>query len=387
MNYRKYIKDNILKIILVLYIVIVIILHIKQSTENFTEHFCFFGCSSSSSTVNNKYSSDIINKSDLEVLNKNVNDFQTNTIVNQASNCSAGLAASNSVAVIGSTARNIEISDIDQTNSGTVSFDCVQQNSYANEVTSGIATTYLSELNNAFATDVLDKIDSTTAANASSGFLSTGSADSSSRVNTDYRFNNVTDTRKNIQNVVENSIRNNLSLNDTQDCVTTLKTSNSVGVLDVDAEEDIKIRGLNQINSAAILSKCLQKKNNSNRITNNILTDLGIRVSEESTVKKIGDLSSSASSVAVVTGPLQDLGALLSGLFSGPIIIALIIASICITIAVVYFTKKKSDNGEFQNSSQGSNGSDGFDGSNGPDGNPIYATYISNNMRHKNNLY
>jgi hypothetical protein len=360
MNYYKYIKDNILKIILLLYISLIIILYIKQSTENFTEHFCLIGCSSSSSTIDNKYDTSIINKSDVETLNKSVNEYQTNTIVNQASSCSAGLSASNNLSLTGVTVgADIEIGDVDQTNSGTVSFDCVQKSAYSGQVTSGIASTYLSQLNNSYTTDVLDKIDSTTAAKASSGFLSLGSANSKTKVNTDYKFTNVTDTRKNIQNVVENAIINNLNLNDTQECIATLKANNSISIVNSETVGSIKIKRINQTNATALLSKCLQEKKNANNITNSILTDLGVKVSEEAVLRKVANISSSASSIAEVTGPLQDLGALLSGLFSGPFIIALVIGSICITAAVMYFTKTQGENGGFQALTQGAQGPQG----------------------------
>lgn len=380
---KIYIKNNILKIILLLYILLIIILYIKQSTENFTEHFCLFGCSSSSSTVDNKYNTTIINKSDIDVINKSVNDYQTNTIVNQASSCSAGLSSSNNLALDGvNVGGDIEIGDVSQSNSGTVSFDCVQKSSYSNQVTSGIASTYLSQLNNTYNTDVLDKIDSTTAAKASSGFLSLGSSNSKSKINTDYKFTNVTDTHKNIQNVVENAIINNLNLNDTQECISTLKAKNSISLVNSETAGSIRINRINQANATNLLSKCLQEKKNSNNITNSILTNLGIQVSEEASLKKVANISSSASSIAEVTGPLQDLGKLLSGLFSGPFIIALVIGSICITAAVMYFTKTQGENGGFQALTQGAQG--GPNGGPKP-GTPLDDSYIPNDLKkHKN---
>ena len=357
MNYYDYFKNNKLKLLLLLYILFVIMLYIRQKTENDIEHICFFGCSSSSSTVNNKYDTSIINISDMEVLNKSVNDFQTNTIVNQAASCSAGLAASNNLTFSGIDASgNIEFGEVDQSNTGSVSFDCIQKASYSNKVTSGIASTYLSQLNNTYDADILDKIDSTTAAKASAGFASTGSANSKSNINTDYKFTNVTDTRKNIQNVVENAIINNLNLNDTQDCIATLKVKNDFSIIDSEVKGNIKVGRLTQVNAASLLSKCIQEKKNSNEITNSIITNLGIQVTEEASIRKTANISSSASSVAEVTGPLQDLGALLSGLFSGPFIIALIIGSICITIAVMYFTKTQGENGGFQELTKGRDG-------------------------------
>jgi hypothetical protein len=348
MDYYDYFKNNKLKLILLLYILFVILMYIRQK-ENEIEHICFFGCSSSSSTVNNKYDTSIINKSDMDILNKSVNDFQTNTIVNQAASCSAGLAASNNITFTGLDAQgNIDFGEVDQSNTGSVSFDCIQKASYSNKVTSGIASTYLSQLNNTYDADILDKIDSTTAAKASAGFAATGSANSRSNINTDYKFTNVTDTRKNIQNVVENAIINNLNLNDTQDCIATLKVRNDFSIVDSEVKGNIKVGRLSQVNAASLLSKCIQEKKNSNEITNSIITNLGIQVTEEASLRRTANISSSASSASEVTGPLQDLGALLSGLFSGPFIIALIIGSICITAAVMYFTKTQGENGGFQ---------------------------------------
>jgi type IV secretory pathway VirB2 component (pilin) len=347
---KKYIKDNILKILLLLYIIFILYSYIKDKTENFTEHFCLVGCSSSSSEVNNKYKTTVVNKSDVELLNKSVNDFQTNTVVSQAAHCSAGLSSSNNLALANlKVGENIEIGDVNQSNSATVSFDCVQKSSYSNQVASGIASTYLSQLNNSFSTDVLDKIDSTTAAKASSGFLSLGSANSKSKVSNDYNFTNVTDTRKNIQNVVQNAINNNLNLNDTQECIATLKANNSLSVVGAETQGSIKINRINQVNATALLSKCIQEKKNSNNITNNILSNLGVQVSEESTLKKVTSISSSATSKAEVTGPLQDLAAL----FSGPFAIVAIVVVIAIVGVGGFLGYKKLSEGQGQGQGQG----------------------------------
>ena len=52
---------------------------------------------SSSSTVNQKYDTTIVNRSDINVLNKNINNFVADTVVNQASKCSASISQLQSV--------------------------------------------------------------------------------------------------------------------------------------------------------------------------------------------------------------------------------------------------------------------------------------------------
>lgn len=352
MDIVSFLNKNKFKIIL-FSCLLMIFYSYNYNTNN--EHLgCLFGCSDSSSTVTQKYDTTVINKSDISLLNETINEFTTNTVVNQAANCSSTLTQSNIIEVSNVDAEgDIIIEDVAQDNTGKVSFDCIQKSSFSNEIANGILTKYLDNLNTKYTTDALDKLNAQAASSSSSGFLSTGSASSDTEINTDYKFTNITNTRKNIQNVVRNSIVNNLNLNDVQDCVNTLKAKNVIAIENSATQGKILIRRIEQRNATDLLTKCIQEKNNSNKITGNLITDLGLTVVDDALLKKSTEISSEASAVAAVTGPLQDLGSMFSGIFGSLSgwVIPCVICSICIVsvlgVVALFVTQTAGESGAF----------------------------------------
>ncbi len=292
---------------------------------------------SASSTVNQKYNTTIINKSDIELLNKNVNNFIANTIVNQASNCGTNSTQSQTIDMSNMTIEadgSVNIGDIGQTQTSTISFDCVQLSSFQNDIANGIMTQYTNALKNSYSTEALEKITAAADSSASTGFGSTGWVDTKSTTNVDYNFTNITDTNKKIQNIIENAITNNLSLNDTQSCISQVLSNQKFTTAGTTVKGTFTIGTIQQNQAATLMSECVQSKNNANKITNAIASEIGVQVDESNTVKKTTEMTSSAKSESTNVGFFQSIGqgisAMFSGLFSSPIGIICFICCCCI---------------------------------------------------------
>lgn len=304
------------------------------------------GSSGSKSKVNQKYETTIINRSDIDILNKSVNDFVTNTVVNQASKCSANITQLQTVDLSNmKIAGDLVIGEIDQKQTAAITFDCVQVSSFSNNIANGIMTQYVETMNNNMSIDTLDKIVASADSKVESGFLNTGGGGgSSSNIKTDYKYTATNETSKNIQNIIQNSITNNLNLDDLQECVASVKASQEVVAAGTEVGGNVNIGVIRQDQASTLLGKCVQQRNNANDITNQIINDLGLTIDETNSVKKTMESESKATSKNEAKGVFESLGDGIGGilggfgdLFGGLISnqVALIASSVCIVIIII----------------------------------------------------
>jgi hypothetical protein len=274
--------------------------------------------SSSSSTVNQKYDTTIVNKSDINVLNENINNFVANTVVNQASDCSASISQLQTIDLSGMDVEgDLEIGEVSQSQKSNITFDCVQVSKFQNNIASGVLSEFSNAMKNSYTAETLDKLEAVAKSEGSGGFGTTGKVSSNSKVNVDYQYTNITDTRKNLQNVVKNAITNNMSMNDTQSCVAKVAAAQKFTLADSKVRGSVRIGAIKQDQASTLMAKCMQEKGNANKITNSVASALGVKIDETNSVKKITEISSSASSTAKNSGFFQSIGEGIGSIFSG----------------------------------------------------------------------
>ena len=313
---------------------------------------------SSTSKVTQKYDTTIVNKSDINILNKNVNDFVSNTVVDQAANCSAAINQLQTVKFNNiKTEGDFNIGDVNQNQKSAITFDCVQTSSFKNDIADGISTKYTNALKNSYSTEAEDKLSATAGSAANMQFAGTGNSKAKSISNTDYKFTNITETNKNIQNIIENSIQNNLSMSDVQECIAQTIQNQEISFQNLDIGGSVNIKALNQDQAADMMTSCVQSKDNASKITKQIATDLGITVDETSSVKKTTEITSAATSEAKNTGVFESIGNMVSSITSGNTLISLILCIICICMLAccfIYFRMRGSSMGASMGASMGS---------------------------------
>lgn len=312
------------------------------------------GNSSSSSTVNQKYNTTLVNQSDINLLNETVNDFIADTIVTQAAKCTSDLQQTQKVdlrnMMIGG---NLDIGTIDQNQASAVTLDCVQVSAFQNDIANGILTKYTEAMKNSFDTTALDKLDAAASSNSQNSFATTGASNSDSSVNVDYKFSNTNIVSQNLQNVVKNSIKNNLSLNDISDCIGSIKSTQIVDLNGTRVAGNTKIGIIRQDQAAQLLTKCLQEKNNSNKITNSVATAIELKIDNTSKVKKQTEISSGTTATSTNSGLFQSigeglksmfegLGAMFGSMYIGPILSVICCVCIIVIILVLIFSGGKS---------------------------------------------
>ena len=274
--------------------------------------------SSSSSSSTQKYETNIVNVSDTKILNKSVNSSVANTVVAKASECTASVNQGQN-ANIGNNATiggDLEVGEIDQSQTAAVSFSCVQVDSFSNDIANSTKTQYENALKNNFSTDAQDKLSASAAASTKSS-MGAGPTSSSSKSNVDYKFNQSTTTNTDIQNIIENSIQNNLSMESVKKCVAQINNNQTIDIGNgSNVGGSIRIGKLSQTQAASLMAECVQKSDDGNKITGAIAAELGITLDNTSSVKKSTEITTSATAETTAGGVGEMFGSIFSGIGS-----------------------------------------------------------------------
>lgn len=250
----------------------------------------------SSSTSNQKYDTAYVNTTDTKLLNKSINSFASDVVSNQAQNCSAGITQLQEIDIRGITGDgDVVIGGSDQSQTSNVTFDCVQVASIKNDIGNGALTKYMDALENNFSTDALDKMEAVAATSSKNSLGGFGSSSSNSKANVDYQFKSTNTTRTNIENVVKNSIQNNLSMESIANCISSVISKQSYKLKDIESKTgSVTIGAISQTQGATLMTNCLQTADNGNKITNAVAAELGVTLDNTSSQKKTTEIKTTA---------------------------------------------------------------------------------------------
>jgi hypothetical protein len=250
---------------------------------------------SSSSKSSQKYETNIVNETDINMLDKTINDFTVNSAVEQAKGCSAGMANVQEVTFKNVNTKGDAIFDINQNMTANVTFDCVQVTDVKNDVANDMVTSYLKTIEDSFDANTLEDLEASAGSAASSSFMATGAPKSSSDSSLESTTNITNTTNVNLETVVQNAVTNNFDLKSFTDCVTELNNTQSVDIQNVYAEGNV-IGVIKQDMAADLMGKCIQKSNNANSITQAIANDIGVTFDKTNTTTKTTEGTTTATS-------------------------------------------------------------------------------------------
>lgn len=271
--------------------------------------------SSSSSTSNQKYTTNIVNTVDTNVLNKNINTFNANTTVSQAQACSAGIANNQSVNLSNmKIAGSLNIGGVSQSQTASLTFSCIQDSSLESELGNGMVSQYMDAIQNSFSASALAEMNATAGAAAKNSFGATGSTHTNSDTNVNYNFNSTNNVNTNIQNVVENAIQNNFNMSDVKNCIATVQNNQDVNFSGTQVGGNVNIGSISQEQAATLMTNCMQNTTSSNKVTNAVASELGIKVVSEGAVKTSASITTSSTAESTNQGVGEALGSVLTGI-------------------------------------------------------------------------
>ena len=313
--------------------------------------FLFSTPTTAGASAENVNTQTYINNNTVKVLNESITNAIANTIVNNASNCGTSIIQNQNIDFSNITAKgNIDINNIYQHQGSGLSFSCQQTQETRSEVANKIYQEMVNDLIQNNNTRILANLEAEAQASAKSGFLSGGSsagANTSNKIN----FNQTNNSYQEIQNVIQDSIENNFTTNNVANCNTQTVNNQNIGFHAITSETgNIVIGGITQDQGAEIYAQCLQGQEVSNKITNDIINALGVKVENTNTVETETNESGIAVATAESSGFSLGLGSGSSRISS--ILCIILICCLCIS-AIIYFVLPMFSGGKGSGTSSG----------------------------------
>jgi hypothetical protein len=351
------------------------------------------GGSKSKSKIRNENNTKIVNRSDINILNEQINNSSSNTATDAAKSCSSSVIMKNmldfSGAIIdgdfnigGGGSNPNEDCAVELSQSVKSTFKCTQTSSVRNDMAQKMVETVMTNLENSADASVLNDMNSTAASAAETGSISMpggGGAKSSSEVETINNFESVTETNKDIQNIVKNSVENNFSSKDAQECINKVNAAQGLDASGSMIRGSVNVCKFKSDQVADIFGECMQNSDVGNKVLNDITRDLGITIKEDSSAGVENQTVSTAESSAVQTGIIGEIGDMISGIFGmfglaamapilSPISVACCVICCCVILLMLMMGGSKgggnsSDDSSSSGSSSGSSKS-AMDGGN-----------------------
>lgn len=325
------------------------------------------GGQSSTVNVTSNLTNNIVNETTLKSLNKTVVNNASNTLINSASTCEqitdlsnlcqtnirGGLSASGRGSTIDLTAR--------QSNAAKINLSCIQSSSAATDMKTKMIEAVKNEIALKANNDIMAKLALAAAAEGTSGAGANLGQDQVVNSNTTSNTtNNVRNTfNQQIENVLEKNFSNNFSSDTVNKCLGRTSASNTGG-LSVDgpvsaSDGGVISGGCIQSNTVEQVTQCEALSEAVNKSLEDTAKDLGLQIKKDDKTGASTDSEMSATSTAVATGPIQDIGNAVSGVIDSvggvfgniaggaalgavaPFALSLCLCCCCCIISVIFF--------------------------------------------------
>ena len=312
------------------------------------------GSSESKSTIKNENNTLIVNKSDIEIVNKQLNEMSTNVAVNNAKSCSSSVNLEQVIDFSGAHIKgDFNIGTDGKGNAGKVSlkqenvatFKCVQSTTVANEIGQNMLNDMMAKIDSSVSNEALNKMVANADSKAETGALSFGgSSNSESNVENINNYKSITETKKKLENIVQNSISSNFTADDAQECINQVNQKQGIDGSGALIEGSVNIANFEADQVSNIFAECVQKSNVGSKITTDIANNMGVEIKEDSSTKLTNDMEGTATSSAKTTGLGLDmfgslgsitgsLGSLGLAAFAPILIPCILICCVCCCIA------------------------------------------------------
>ena len=269
--------------------------------------FDFLTGGGSDATTSTTQNNVLIQKSNVDIMTSNIVTDITNTIYSAAATCGANANASQ-IATLTNLSASGDISlNIGQEQKVQLNFSCLQTNTLRSAAANNIADQMTTAVNNAASSQIQSQLDAVAAAKEKSGFASWGQPGASTATNTTINYTQNTTSNVHLISAIQQSISNNFSSSDVQQCISQMTGNQNIFIDDVSAGKNITFVGT-QTQALTSLSNCQQFQDSANNIVTTILNGLDIGVVNTSETKTETKSESKASSETNNSGLFESLG-------------------------------------------------------------------------------
>jgi hypothetical protein len=276
------------------------------------------GNSKSKSSSTNEVKQTVINKTDIDIVNKQINNAVAKAAINTDSSCIQTTNQSQLINLSGcKVGGNLKIGETSQTNVAVVKFSCIQANKVSNEMAMAIMTEVIGQIQSKLDSQTLANMDAYAGSQAAQGFGAIGGSSSSSNSTNKYDLKTINTNNTNIQNIMKSSIQAEFDVNTVQKCINNAEQQQALDLSACEVGGDLDINKFSQSQSIENVSECLQENGVANSVTKMAETGLGIVVDTETKTETTVEMKSKSESKAENTGPIGEIGKVIDGLFGG----------------------------------------------------------------------
>ena len=276
------------------------------------------------------------NNTDINDINKSINNYSTKSIINLASNCTADSDILQNFDISGNIVHgNIDVNDISQYIKSSIVFNCIQESQVDNSTRATIVSEMMDLLSNKFNNSALSEIAQQAAAKATSQALSTSVSASAANNAAYIRNSQINNVAVTVEDIIQNTVENSFVGNLVDNCLAAMNTQQNFGITNNTVYGEIAITAVSQDTGTELLGECMQENKVVNETVNNVLTNLGFSYEGENINTTFNYTTQKAEAESFTQGILNALGELWSDIET-PCIIAIAIIGVVIIIYVLF---------------------------------------------------
>jgi len=271
------------------------------------------GSAQSTAVIKRENNMNVINQTDINLVNQNINNFTSSVAVSQAKSCSNSGINWQSISLKNVQAgEDLVIMDVNMLQNQTVNFSCVNKSTVRNDIGNKLVQNMVQSLETTVSPDILTQLDTVAKNKADSQALAFGSSNSTSQIEELNNYTVSNTTHKNIENVVKNSVEANFTSKDVQNCINQVTNHQDITVDGAVAGRDIKLQRIKMEQASNIFAQCINESEVGNNMINDIAKNLDIKIKDDVSPTIKVESKIEQENQAVATGLLQGAGTALS---------------------------------------------------------------------------
>jgi hypothetical protein len=269
---------------------------------------------SSQSAVTQTSNQLVINQTDIDIVNQQMNNVIVNTIVTNAQSCSATINNNQNIILKGLSGTDINITT-NQTQQAVLDFKCVNASTVTNDSSISMLLQIVQNLQQTNTTDILTKLNAAAASSAQSQFQPTFASNtkSNSNLTQSANYQSFSQTHMALTNLITNTISHTFTTNNVSNCLTSAIQNQTVEVYDIKAQKTINAV-ISQDQGVQLITNCVNTSGVASKMTNGIASELGLTIQNTNATSTNTGMEGTSESSALQKGILESVGTLVQNI-------------------------------------------------------------------------
>ena len=247
---------------------------------------------STSNTVKNIDNQLYISRSNLNILNSQLNQVISDTVSKSAMNSGGSIINTNVIIFKNISAeQDVIIDGVTSTQTAKFTFAAINTNTSRNDAATNFIQQTLLNFNNTLSLDVQKNMETNAESSIKTGFINQlpiSSNKSSSDVINESNISALTTNNKNITNVLQNRVQNNFTTDTLTNCIANINNSNVFNFIDIKSNTaSVRILNITQSQAATAIANCKGITDSTNNILNESLSAFGVKIDETNQIDTV----------------------------------------------------------------------------------------------------